>query len=250
MRFRRKTFRRRRRLRSDVVPVSICRQDLQVTDDPAGTCDSPLAYLFPLVDGGSLDAALRHASAGDEVTTQGLTKGLIYGGGQLNAYWSYVGDPVHGDGSLPGPLQAIIGIWQALVVVETYFDTGLNARAPTYTPNLLSKDEQITGDIVHRWYDRILMLSAGTGGPNPQIVASDNTGMCSIVYCATNEPSCFQFPGSGCNTQRKQVIKTKRRLKENQALYYCVNLVLGFVPSQPFQLGFDLYGFSAVRALR
>jgi len=229
---------RRRRSRSDLLPLSLC-QEFQVVDPTVPSellCSDDVTdrqtqnkgtsqlFLFNNLDGG-----LTLTASGESDQREKLSRGLKFRGAQfdLNIANSLVyQQAVDGTGLIVARF--------AVVVIDLDPLTG-NPLGPGSLPDLFTQREQDKGDILWReqfhipWW--ITQCSVADGFP----------------ACDTNA-SLMGFMGFALRHQQhhRVRIRTRRNLKENQALALAVHAV-HTLSSLTLSFVFDLFGFAAVK---
>lgn len=245
-----RTFRsRRRRVKRSVVSFGLCHANITVNPSLAGPCNFPVIDMIPIVTGAGIADAVGAQSqdVGREIADRGVTVGPL--GFQYHPEsGAHLGDP---------HVQFIDLLYCALAVVP------VNPVTPTVplitVPLTLNSTRQVnthvgelfdpTVDIMWRGMFRLWVTPQGcpvdcVGGGEPPIPTQPST----VVYdktLAVFERSIHQWIPA-------QRARMKRRLREDQTLFWVVNVVTGAPNDASFThiIGQELFGHCALRRLR
>lgn len=248
---RRAGFRRFRRRRMEVLPLSICRTSIDFGGgEDANTCDSYTVDMIPLLDGGALENALQTTYPTLDANRQTLTRGVSLARMQFDMQYVLVKSESN--------VYEVVDIYHALVVVDTYDNAG--TRTPSRVPSILSRNKQETDTIIHRWHDMMLIApqvlqGADDEGSHWDSSALSNNG--AFVRVSGDHTSVIAN-GSGTINQRwdnvayqpggnrsTHLVRRKVFLSEQQALYLCTTIVPG--SDANWILGLTVYGSMACR---
>lgn len=259
MRFRRRTFRRRRRAGANLAPLSICSNSMIVENGNLCTEPTSTAILLqPLM--GMEKIASSSASAFD-VEESTFRKGLSVQG--MRFHWAVFPANYIAEGS-----PFFLSVRIALVKLEC--DT---SGVPAFIPNLFSRLDTDLGDVLWRGASIIVWprycIERRTDGEgadcgdiyNSKHVAVGGSNDCDIAcQWLLNQQYADSFAGaglpnatgsysrSGSHSQMERV-KTKRFLKPNEAIYFVISAhspleVEAFNPA----VGYEFFGYAATRS--
>jgi len=256
-RFSRRRAPRRRRVRSDIVPISLCHDQLAVT--PAGTstfwtCAKPFLFAIPLVDGGALDNILRIAAETalqpqDYRDAQAVSRGISFNGAQFDFVLSFVGDPNESFDS---------NVFDAFFVTASMAICALptqraedGTRGPMKLPNLFSPLEEEVEDILYRWHLRFPLFAFDPELPTNPVTAvalTDTTGAGANIFVYRESTTTYWSGGSEASSNRTHHrVKSRRFLNENKAIYLCGSLEIPEVMHDTMGLGIDMLGYMALK---
>lgn len=190
----RRTFRRRPRKKYDMQSVKFCQQSLAFPLAGAATCDDPAVTLFTLIEG---DLRITQPAINPSNIITGLesSRGMSFGGLTADMMWTL--NPADAPSGVANQFTHFLYCWEC-IYVASLDELGF----VTYVPTLSSPSKGADHDVDVLWKRVSFCPYWGTG-------ACDSA-------CA-NQMSAFQ----GQNPDHIR-IKTKRFLKEKQALVYAV----------------------------
>jgi len=221
MRFRKtRSFRRTRRRRWDMQTYRDCDRMLEYFTDNNSSCNSPQIYA---------DLVCGPVSSTDAQMTSAASRGMSFGGGHLQIrYNSAI------LASTEAPCSHAIKVVSALVKLPLLEDD----LTPAYLPNLAIARSQLSvvhatqsdtdEDVLWLWDDQLdlLNVACNTNGGNTTC-AFDNTDL--VCNFGDNMKSWYAIPAiASFGRMRHEVqIKTKRRLKEREAIFLLTEYVNG-----------------------
>jgi len=219
---------RRRRSRSDLLPISGCQGVVNVAPGNGNSCDQPLSdsdNSWLVFAPANLYGNLQQFEGIESDYTQKLSRGLKFRGMQFDL--NITSDILFEQNSTG--FIVLTSRW-ALCVIDLDPETG----APMFTVsgkppiNLFNSREMSKGDILWRAQFMVPVL---------------HTAASASTYFSEECP-CFDH--SLIRTQHQRVrIRTRRNLKEHQALAFVVNTFNPLNDNTAYV--FDLFGFAAVR---
>jgi hypothetical protein len=147
----------------------------------------------------------------------------------------------------------------AFAIAKIQVDRSLGGiRFPSVLPNLYSRDEQESGDILLRWSWRLPFYSfdpqgGNDFGQNPvgTILQTDTTGGLSnwFEYDQNAAPAnrWYYTGSSGSSSAIHHRVKSRRFLDEEHALYLCGAIEVPQLQADTLDLGLDVLGYLAIR---
>jgi len=229
MRRRAPTFRRRKRSRSDLLPMTACGQVVPVDGNPNHTsCDQPLSDTdnsFEILQFPNLTGNSGPTEGQEAIYNQKLSRGLKFRGCQFDLN---ILSNILFEQSSTGFL--ILTVRVALAVVDLDPESGAVLLTPLGHPpfNLFSLQEMSKGDILWRSQFHVDVIHT-----------QDDAG----TYFSENCP-CFDNGLQRMQHVRVRV-KTRRNLREHQGLALIWNVWNPL--SEPTAFVYDLFGFAAVQ---
>lgn len=225
MRFRRRITRRRRH-GLDMIPFSLCGEDLQVAHN---SCETPTTHSVIL--GALTGAEILSPSGSGDTRIQSLRKGLMVRG--VRFHWNVevaTAEILNVSTDLPAFFTGRVGLVK-LAIDSTGF--------PVLLPNLYSNEQSELGDVLWRGafcVSPINNLGSQAGGAS---------------YYGSGLPT-LAFAGSYSRTgshSGPEVVKTARRLDANEALFWTASIRNPRSAETPaLTFGFELFGVAAVRS--
>lgn len=218
MRFRRKTFRRRRNL-YQMQPLHLCPFNLLLpTRNPPPSCAIPIQFASELIN---LSGAL-------PVPAPTLAKGIIVRGINFQYSYSTLGEAELGGYGFMEARSAIVRLPK-----DPFFGV------PSFLPNLFQNSEAVvTERVLWRGSDILWTWDSTNGMPQAAAPGGDSRlgfgGFCSSLV-----------PGNA-SAQANIRVKTACRVKENESIYFVTNIVHSFSSTQ-FNIDLTLFGSAAVR---
>lgn len=251
---RRSSTPRFKRRKADVVPLSLCRAGLGVPQGAARTCEDPIIFAIPLVDGGAIDEILQQTAAlttvgGQYARTQALTRGISFLGAQFDMVIGFYDNPISiWDTGAQGQIFEVTFAC-ALMRLQIMKSPATGERAPTALPNPFSFDEQEAGDILLRWHHRlpIVVPPSAPEGPVAFEYGVDTTGALFANECFSSEQTCFSHFGSGSSTGIHRRVKSRRFCDEEHGIFLVIAAAIPADNFDQFAFGLDVLGMMALR---
>jgi len=203
-----------------MIPWSICQQVIEPPGQAEANCETPYLFSFPIpnMGGEPEDPVFGTLPSETQPGTQVLSKGLLVAGMRFMYYYGATPGFV-----LNGSIIITHEIRSCIACLEFDPATGV----PFILPNMFSNLQRNQGDILWRGLDLVTF--------------SDLEGLCPCMEVRSFSGRWGQYD--------PVVVKTKRRLKENQRLFWCAGLTTPSTMAN-WAFAFSAYGVSAVRPIQ
>lgn len=228
MRFRRRTFRgRRRRSKFQMVPLHLCPYEIDVPTGTGINCDNPVLTASELIQ-------LRGTQGFNNASQAGIAKGVMVKGIHFTYDYQTLG---HHELNAYGFFE----VRTAIARLPRNPQTGV----PSYLPQLFSAfEEQVTERILWRGSDMVWMFDPDNTNANAVNGPGGNSIMgfgASTARSVPGNSACL----SGGNLIR---VKTACKVDENEGIYFCQAWNTSFI-NTTFTFSATFFGTAAVHSM-